>query len=313
MKISNEVKLGSIALITIIAFILMFKFLRGTALFTSTSTYHVVYENIAGLTRSNPVEINGYQAGVVQNVKLINDGSGRILVSMTIDKRFNIPTDSRAEITTATLIAGMKIVLRMGESRQWFHNHDTMPGYVSTSIIDRLSDSFEPLEKSIYNIITGLDSVVTSLNMLLSPELTGEVKSAITNINGITTAFNEISGSRKDELMAAIDEFRRFTSMLAVTTPSLDSTIRNLEEVTETIAEADLGTSLAALGSSLNSLDSLLRELNRGEGTAGKLVRDDSLYINLSNSLNALDLLLHDLKENPGRYVHFSLFGKKER
>ncbi|MEZ4998748.1 MAG: MlaD family protein [Bacteroidales bacterium] len=126
MKISHEVKVGGVALITIIAFILMFQFLKGTALFTSTDTYHIVYDNISGLTESNPVEINGYQAGVVQDVRLINDGSGRILVSLSVDRHFNIPKDTRAEITTATLIASMKIVLRMGESSEMCHNHDTI-------------------------------------------------------------------------------------------------------------------------------------------------------------------------------------------
>ncbi len=311
MKISHEVKVGGVALITIIAFILMFQFLKGTALFTSTDTYHVIYDNIAGLTESNPVEINGYQAGVVQDVRLINDGSGRILVSLSIDRNFNIPKDTEAEITTATLIAGMKIVLRMGESSEMCHNHDTISGYVATSILDRLSSTLSPLEDNISSIVLRLDSVITSINTLLSPEMTSDVKTTMSNVSAVTTDLKQLSASRKDELMAAIDEIQAFTSMLASNSSSVDSTLKNLGEISEAVAAADLKASLGSLQSSLRGLDTIVSGISKGEGSAGKLVTNDSLYNNLSNTLYNLDMLLRDMKDNPKKYVHFSLFGKK--
>jgi phospholipid/cholesterol/gamma-HCH transport system substrate-binding protein len=311
MKISHEIKVGAVALITIIAFILMFEFLRGTALFTSTDTYHIVYDNIAGLTESNPVEINGYQAGVVQDIKLINDGSGKILVSLSVDRQFNIPRDTKAEITTATLIAGMKIVLRMGESSDMCHNHDTISGYVATTIIDRLSETISPLEGNITNIITKLDSVVSALNSVFTPELTSDIRSTMANVSDVTAGLKEISDSRKDELMAAISEIQTFTAMLSSNSSTIDSTLRNISGISEAVAKADLETSLASLRSSLTGLDSIVTGISRGEGSAGKLVTSDSLYTNLSNSLRSLDLLLRDMKDNPRKYVHFSLFGGK--
>lgn len=311
MKISREVKIGAVALITIIAFILMFEFLKGTALFTSTDTYHIVYSNISGLTESNPVEINGYQAGVVQDVKLINDGSGRILVTLSVDKNFNIPRDTKAEITTATLIAGMKIVLRMGESSEMSHNHDTLSGYVATSIIDRLGETFSPLEGNITNMIIKLDSVVSALNDVFTPEMTGNIKSTMSNVNSVTSSLREVSNSSKDDLVAAIGELQSFTAMLSSNSATLDSTLKNISGISETVAAADLGTSLSSLRSSLTSLDGIVKGISSGEGSAGKLVTNDSLYNNLSNTLYNLDLLLRDMKENPKKYVHFSLFGKK--
>lgn len=311
MKISREVKVGAVALITIIAFILMFEFLKGTALFTSTDTYHIVYDNIAGLTESNPVEINGYQAGVVQDVKLVNDGSGRILVSLSVDKHFNIPRDTEAEITTATLIAGMKIVLRMGESSEMCHNHDTISGYVATSILDRLSETISPLEGNITSIITRLDSVVSALNSVFTPEMTGDIRSTMANMSDVTAGLKQISDSRKDELMAAISEIQAFTAMLSSNSSTIDSTLKNISGISEAVARADLETSLASLRSSLNGLDTIVTRISRGEGSAGKLVTSDSLYTNLSNSLRSLDLLLRDMKENPKKYVHFSIFGRK--
>jgi len=311
MKISHEVKVGGVALITIIAFILLYQFLKGTALFTSTDTYHIVYDNIAGLTESNPVEINGYQAGVVQDVRLINDGSGLILVSLSVDRQFNIPKDTKAEITTATLIAGMKIVLRMGESREMCSDHDTISGYVATSIIDRLSETISPLEENITSIITRLDSVITALNSVFTPEMTADIRSTMSNVSDVTAGLKEISDSRKDELMDAISEIEAFTAMLSANSSTLDSTLKNIGAVSDAFAKADLETSLTSLRSSLTGLDTIIGGISRGEGSAGKLVTNDSLYTNLSNTLGSLDLLLRDMKDNPKKYVHFSLFGRK--
>ncbi|MBE0677332.1 MAG: MCE family protein [Bacteroidales bacterium] len=311
MKISHEVKVGAVAVITIGAFILLFNFLKGTALFTSSDTYHIVYNDIAGLTESSPVEISGYQAGVVQDIRLINDGSGLILVSLSVDRNFKVPEDTRAEITTATLIAGMKVVLRMGESSEMCHNHDTLDGYVATSIIDRLSQTLSPLEGNITDMIIKLDSVVSSLNDIFTPQMTGNIRSAVADVSGITASIREISDSKKDELAASIDDLKAFTAMLSSNSTTLDSTLKNIGEISDALAAADLGTSLASLRTSLENLDQIVQGISKGEGSAGKLVTNDSLYTNLSNTLYNLDLLLQDMKENPKKYVHFSLFGKK--
>lgn len=311
MKITHEVKVGAVAVITIGAFILLFNFLKGTALFTSTDTYHIVYTNIAGLSESSPVEINGYHAGIVQDIRLINDGSGRILVSLSVDRHFNIPKDTRAEITTASLIAGMKVVLRMGSSSEMSHDHDTLEGYVATSIIDRLGQTLAPLEENIADMIVKLDSVVSALNDVFTPQVTGNIRSAVADVSGITASIREISDSRKDELAASIDDLKAFTAMLSSNSTTLDSTLKNIGEISDALAEADLGTTLASLRSSLDNLGQIVKGISKGEGSAGKLVTNDSLYTNLSNTLYNLDLLLRDLKDNPKKYVHFSLFGKK--
>jgi phospholipid/cholesterol/gamma-HCH transport system substrate-binding protein len=311
MKISHEVKVGAVALVTIIAFILMFSFLKGTALFTSTDTYHIVYSDIAGLTESNPVEINGYQAGVVQDIRLINDGSGLILVSLSVDRHFNIPKDTRAEITTATLIAGMKVVLRMGESSEMCQNHDTISGYVATSILDRLSDLVTPVEGNIADMIIKLDSIISSVNEVFSPQMRNDIRSSMSNISSATSDLKEITSTEKDELMASLEDLKVFTAMLSANSTSLDSTLKNLEKISDAVASANLATTLSSLKSSLTSLDEIVRGISKGEGSAGKLVRDDSLYTNINNTLYDLDLLLKDMKDNPKKYVHFSLFGKK--
>jgi len=311
-KITHEVKVGAVALITIIAFILLFSFLKGSALFTSTDTYHIIYSNIAGLTESSPVEINGYQAGVVHGIKLINDGSGKLAVSISIDRNFKIPQGTQAEITTATLIAGMKIVLRMGESSEMHHNHDTLQGYVATSIIDRLSQTLDPLQGNIKDMVVKLDSVISAINSVFTPQMTSDLKSTVNNVNGITANLREISGKEKDKLMSSIEDINKFTSMLSANSSSLDTSLKNLAAISDTVASADLPSMLTSLKKSLTGMSSLVTGMSKGEGTTGKLMTNDSLYTNLNNTLYSLDKLLQDMQANPKKYVHFSLFGKKD-
>jgi phospholipid/cholesterol/gamma-HCH transport system substrate-binding protein len=312
-KISHEVKVGAVALITIAAFIWLYSFLKGSELFTRTDTYHIVYQDISGLKESSPVEINGYQAGIVQDIQLINDGTGRLAVAISVDKEFDIPKGTAAEITTATLIAGMKIVLRMGDSNEMHQNHDTLSGYVATSIIDKLGASLAPIEGNITDMIVELDSLIASINDLFTPKMASDIQSAVANINGITANLREISEKEKVTIMDALEDMQKFTAVLSANSSSIDSAIKNLSAISDTIASADLSSSLASLKSSINSLDEILSGISSGEGSAGKLMTDDSLYTNLSNTLYSLDQLLKDMQENPKRYVHFSLFGKNDK
>jgi phospholipid/cholesterol/gamma-HCH transport system substrate-binding protein len=152
---------------------------------------------------------------------------------------------------------------------------------------------------------------VSALNTLFTPEMTGDIRSTVANMSDVTADLKQISDNRKDELMAAISEIQTFTAMLSSNSSTIDSTLKSISGISETITRADLETSLASLRSSLNGLDTIVTGISRGEGSAGKLVTSDTLYTNLSNSLRSLDLLLRDLKENPKKYVHFSLFGRK--
>jgi phospholipid/cholesterol/gamma-HCH transport system substrate-binding protein len=249
----------------------------------------------------------------VQDIRLINDGTGRLAVSISVDKEYDIPKGTAAEITTATLIAGMKIVLRMGDSNEMHQNHDTISGYVATSIIDKLGASLAPIEGNITDMIVELDSLISAINDLFTPKMASDIQSAVANINGMTANLREISEKEKVTIMAALEDMQKFTAVLSANSSSIDSAIKNFSAISDTIASADLSSSLASLKSSMNSIDEILSGISSGEGSAGKLMTDDSLYTNLSNTLYSLDQLLKDMQENPKRYVHFSLFGKNDK
>ena len=304
-KISNEARIGVTAVLTLLVFIWVFSFLKGKNLFNKTASYYVVYDQVGGLAESSPVEVNGYKVGVVQSVKFVDPVSGRLLVTLSVDKSFRLPVNTVAEITTASLIAGMKIRFVYGEGPGTYSSGDTIPGRLATSLLTKLEDELLPLKDQISDLISTLDTVIGSVNEIMDPKFRADLRSGVSSLSSTARSLDEA------ELKATLMNINSFTEMLADNSGKFTSAFNSLGSIADTLEAADLYGSINNLKSSLERASALISNLNEGEGTAGKLITNDSLYTNLSNSLGSLDMLLKDMKTNPRRYVHFSLFGKK--
>ncbi|MCD4769732.1 MAG: MlaD family protein [Bacteroidales bacterium] len=312
-KLSNEVRVGTVAIVIIVAFIWLFSFLKGKNILNSTDKYYIVYNNIAGLEKSNPVEINGYKAGIVQYIELVNDGSGQIIVTINITRDLRIPYNSVAIITTQTLIAGMKIEILLGDKSQFYSDNDTIPGELAVSLIEKLETDIDPLLMKTDLFLARIDTLAQSLNALLSPEVVGQIKESSDNINSITTNIDRLLTENSSGFSSLIDELDRFSTMLSGNRQILDTTISNIFDFSKMISGNKMTESVNSLSKSIDETSLLLSNLNKGEGSAGKLITDDSLYINLSTALENLNILLIDLRNRPEDYVHFSLFGGKNK
>ncbi|HRW85299.1 MAG TPA: MlaD family protein [Bacteroidales bacterium] len=311
MKISNEVKVGAIALVTIVAFIWLFNFLKGKDYFSKTAKYYAVYDKIGGLAESSPVEINGYKVGVVQSIDFIDATSGRLLVVFSVSKDFRLPKGTRAEVLPVSIIAGMKVQFLYGDGPGFHEYGDTLQGVLSESILTSLDEELQPVKEKITGLVDVIDSVITSINDILTPEFRNNLGVTMANLDNTTGSMARILGSKEQELKITLDNLTKFSDMLAGNTGKMNETFSNLESISDTLAASDLFNTIAGLKASLEKTSVLLGNLNEGKGSAGQLLTDDSLYVNLSNSLESLNLLLEDLKEHPGKYVHFSLFGRK--
>lgn len=312
-KISNELKVGAIAFLTIVAFIWLYSFLKGKNLFNPSATYYVIYNEIGGLTETNPVQINGYRAGVVRSITFINDKSGRLFVELSVKKEFQLPKNTVAEITSLSLIAGMKVRLVFGNGPGVYQNGDTIPGRLAESIITKFQNELEPLKDKITGLISSLDTALAGINDIMNPEFRANLRGSMANLNSTTRNLNEMVGAKDTGLKSAVADLSRFSKMLSANSTKLGKTIGNLETVSDTLAAADLYKTMISLKTTLEKTSSILSRMNEGKGTAGKLMSSDSLYTGLNNSVQSLDLLLKDLKANPKRYVHFSIFGKKNQ
>jgi phospholipid/cholesterol/gamma-HCH transport system substrate-binding protein len=299
--------------VTILVFIWLYNFMKGKDLFSNTAHYYAVYDQINGLAESSPVEINGYKVGVVQSINFVNDGSGRLVIKMSVAKGFDLPEKTVAEITTATLIAGMKIRLVFGSGPGNYKNNDTIPGKLSESIITKLEKELIPIKEKVTGMINVLDSVLTGINDIMSPEFRRNIRASMANLNHTTKSIDDIVGSKEAELKSMLSDLAKFSKMLSDNSSKIAGTINNLQTISDTLAAADLYATVMNLKVTLERTSQLMDGMNKGKGTAGQLFTNDSLYINMNNSIASLDLFLKDLKANPKRYVHFSLFGKKNQ
>jgi len=304
-KISNEVKVGATAIITILVFIWLYNFLKGKDLFSRVSHYYAVYDMVSGLAESSPVEVNGYRVGVVQSIRFLSAESGRLLVVLSVEKDFKLPVNTIAEITTASLIAGMKVQLVYGNGPGTYSSGDTIPGRLAKSLISKVENELVPVKDKVMELLGVLDSVIGSVNEVMDNDFKKNLKTGVASLSNTAKSLDDAN------LENSLDNINKFTVMLAENTGRLSNTFNNLESVTDTLAAADLFNSINNLKSTLEKTTTLLESLNQGKGTAGQLMTNDSLYRNLSGSLGSLNLLLQDMKANPKRYVHFSVFGKK--
>jgi len=310
-KISNEVKVGATALLTIVIFLWLFNFLKGKDVLKRTETYYTVYDKVGGLAESSPVEINGYKVGIVQSIEFLDASSGKLLVVFSIDKDFRLPVNTVAEIVPVSLLGGMKVQFVYGNGPGTYEVGDTIPGKLAESLTDRINTELIPVKDRLSSLIVSLDSVIVSVDDIMDPQFRKDVKGTMTNLNNTTASLDKVLGAKEKELSETIESINKFTKMLGDNSENMNKTFSNLATISDSLSAADIHSSVANLKLSLEKAASLMNNLNEGKGSAGQFFTNDTLYANLSSSLESLNLLLTDMKANPKRYVHFSVFGKK--
>lgn len=310
-KISNEVKVGVTALLTIIVFVWLFNFLKGKDFLSDSAIYYTVYDKVGGLAESSPVEVNGFKVGVVQSIDFIDPQSGRLLAVFSVDKNFEIPKNTIAEIVPVSLLGGMKVQFVYGNGPGIYAEGDTIPGMLASSLTDQVEKEFLPVKDKIANLVTVLDSVASSVNDIMDADFRRDLRGTLSNINSATASLDKVMGSEENELKSIIENINKFSQMLSDNSAKMSKTFSNLESITDSLAAADIYSTVLNLKTSLENASIMIDNMNDGKGTAGKLLTNDSLYTNLNNSLASLNALLVDMKSDPNRYVHFSVFGKK--
>lgn len=249
--------------------------------------------------------------GVVRSLDFIDATSGRLLVVFSVKKNFKLPKNTVAEIVPISLLGGMKVQFVYGKGPGTYKDGDTIPGRLAESLIDKIDTEILPVKEKLSNLITVLDSVIASVDEIMDPEFKREFKQTVAHLNNTTSSLDKVLGSKEKELAAIVDNINKFTSMLADNSGKMNKTFTNLETMSDSLKASDISAAVSNLKASLEKASKLMENLNQGKGSAGQFLTNDTLYANLSGSLESLNLLLKDMKANPKRYVHFSIFGKK--
>ncbi len=319
LKLSNETKVGVLTVLGITLLVLGFNLLKGKSLFSHNKTIYAVYHQVNGLQPANAVQVNGLVVGNVANLEVMDRDASRILVAITITKKIEIPRNSVARISS-DLLGTKTVQLDLGNAGEYLKSGDTIYAAVDGSMTDALKEQLNPLVKKLEGTLSNIDSVLISVNAILDTTAKGNLQDAIRNLNTTMRNFTHTSASLNNMLDPNNGNIQKtFNNLAAVTGNLKDNNAKitgildNAEKATGALANGNIDKTLQQLQQTAASLNQTISKLNTTDGTAGMLLNDKKVYNNLQYSLGNLNKLLEDLRVNPKRYVHFSLFGKKDK
>lgn len=302
MKISREFKIGLITLLAIALLLWGVNYLKGISIFKKSVNYYGTYNNVAGLIESSAIYMNGYKVGNVSKVDFNPDNIYDIRVEFSIDARLKLPHNTIAEIKSSSLISGTKdIYLTPGSGPGFYGPGDTLVSAVAEDMMALV----DPL-------IQKVDSVLLNINALLGEKNRENIAVTLENLS-VTMSSLKQSLQPGGDIAATFSNLESVTGNLSQNNEKISETLDNLATFTDTLSQADVDGLVKRLDSTMAEVSALVEGINTGRGTAGALITDDSMYNNLNSSLQSLDTLLTDLKEHPGRYVRFSLFGGRDK
>lgn len=293
---TKEVKIGMLGIVALAMLIFGLNYLRGVTMFKSASSYYVEFTNINGLATSSPVFASGYKVGIVRDIQYNHANPGHVVVAVELDKGMRIPQGSTGELVTEMLgTVKMNLLLDL-ENKNYYQPGDTLPGMVNNGLMGVAEGVMPKLE----TLLPKMDSILHSLNQLLADPA---LANTLHNTEKITANL-DVTTRHLNNLMQ--NDLPKLTGRL--------STIAdNVSVISENLKGIDYADTFQKIDSTLYNVQQLTGKLNSKDNTIGLLFNDPGLYNNLNATTANAAALLEDLKAHPKRYVHFSLFGRKEK
>ena len=303
MKISKEVKVGFVSIVAIAILVWGYNYLKGTNLFNSNKTVYTEYPFIGGLAKSSPVIVNGFQVGLVSDVYFKEDQSGNLMVKLVItDGTLKIPKNSVANLISLDLLSSKGIGLTLGDSNEEILNGDTIQSHFEKSMLDDVSEQLLPMKQKAEKLMISLDSTI-----IVS-------KTTLENLNKLFDEQNQRNLKLSlISLKTTLEKFQTFADNANATMNTLKPTVKKYGDLADSLKQVDIKTTLEKANKTFDEMAAVMQKINNGEGTMGQLMTNDSLYKNLESVTRDLDKLLIDMEANPKRYVHFSIFGRKDK
>ena len=307
MKTTKEIKTAILILSGIFLFIFIFNYLKGENLLTSSRKITAIYDNVEGLAISSAVTINGHRVGKVHDINFSGDGSGMLEVVMFIDSDFKFSKNSSAQLYESGLIGGKAIsIIPANDGGRDAVSGDVLISKTKPGLTELVNQRLTPLQEKIESAMESTDILLNNVNSIFDKQTKVNIKQSIIQFKNTISAFETTSNSLNNLL-------QNNETVITSTLENFNLISEDLSMVSSTLSEADLAETIRGLRSSIITFDKLLNGIEGGEGTFGKLIKDDGLYNNLDDTLTQLEALLEDMKLHPKRYVHFSLFGKKDK
>lgn len=315
MKFTREVKAGLIALLAIVGFVFLFQFMKGKSLFTTDNIFYAKFDNVEGLAASNPVSINGLKVGQVDKIIPVTEKDGRIhfVVKVIIDDNFEFSKKSTLEIFEPGLMSGKEMRVNLAYGQPMAKDGDTLSGAFKLSMLNNISSQVGPVKDQLQVVLKRVDSLANNANLLFDEANRAEIKQLLLSLNRTVASFE--GTSRQTNMLLANNDPRlqKVLDNANLATVSVRNTVDKYGRVADAVDVQKLNTTIDRLSITADKLNQVVGGIQNGEGSLGKLTKDDQLYNNLNVASENLNKLIEDLKANPKRYLNFSVFGKNTK
>ena len=291
-------------------------------MFSHKFELYAVYPKIDGLIEANPLLVNGFKIGQVNNISLMKQPNGEyaVLVKFLISEEVKIPKHSIAKAISSDLLGSKAVEIIYSDSKEYVVSGDTLYAENEEGLKSAVSKQLTPLQHKAEGLISSIDSVMTVVQFVLNDKTRDNlnksfesIKKAIESLEQTAYKLDDLVASEKTKISAILTKLNNLATMLDNDKGKISNIINNFSTLSDSLSKSQLKSAIANADKTLKELNETMTQINSGKGTIGKLMKNDSLYNHLNDASADLDKLLIDLKANPGRYVHVSVFGKKEK
>ncbi len=310
---TNQAKVGIFSTVSVIIFILGFYFLKGTNLFVRKNVYYAVYDRVDGLYKSNQVDINGFTCGRVGGMER-NPVTGKIVVELDLDKNIQIPkTDSTyASLISTDFLGSKKVRLVFGSSTTFYEDGDTINTYFKKDLTEQIGAQIDPIMGDVKHMLPSLDTTISGIKYLFDQRNPKGIYVTLDGVNKAIAKINVILGQNQETLQVTLNNLKSITGNIEKNNSAITAILKNAQNVTDSLQQANLKQMVANLNGAIGQLNEVLKDVNAGKGTLGKIVKKDELYTKVDSAVTNLNVLLKDVKQRPYRYITINVLGAKK-
>ena len=306
LSLSKEIKVGVLALVAGVVLYFGFQYLKGTDLMAVQREYHAVYNNVSGLKRANPVKINGVQVGKVANLTLVE--GNRVVVTFDIERQYRLNDSTRAIFASASALGDKEIQLIVGNGTRLLADGDTLIGRSEAGMLDVFAEQAKPIVRDLDSMVVNINKLVKQMQGLSQP-----LGGTLQNLQSTSGKLDNILAQNQAAIRGIANNLNSMSAALNDPQTGVKPLMARLNAAGDTLSQMQLAETVQKANASIANINKLLGDINQGQGSLGKLAKNDSLYNNLNRFSANLDSLMVDFRQRPKRYVHFSVFGRKEK
>ena len=306
---NKEFKIGFFAIASIIALVFGVNYLKGINILNDNSDFYAVYENIGGLQVGSPVLVNGYKVGMVSNIDLLTEQNQNLLVTISLDKEFDMAKNTVCKIVNQDLMGTKGIELILGDADELVTGGDTLISGIEGSLQDEVNAQILPLKNKAEELIGSIDSLMMIVTAVLNKDTRDNLRNSLSSLDKTFELMSQtmvkvdsMVDINDDRIAIVVKNLESITSNLESSNGEIKTILTNFATLSDSLAKGDIATVL-------QNVSDITTKINNGEGSIGLFLKDDKIYTNFEKSTRELASLLEDIKKNPSRYVNFSIIG----